>query len=313
MSSSYVTTSTTGDRLNAQAQARNSAIENGHAKIKAYYSAVAQDFRAWSPKLNMHFGYWARGVNPLHREAMLERMNLEVLNKLDLSPAGAVRLADLGCGAGATARTIVQQRRQTTIDGVTLVMEQILQGTALNEAAGLRRQVKFHLADYVNTTLTGARYDGVYAVESSCHARGAGKPFLLQEMHRLLKPAGTLVIVDAFLRKSAPLPVFVDGIYRHWCRNWAVSELGEIAATRRELEKLGFTDIAFQDISWRLAPSALQIPLFATCFALREMWRTRLNLNAWRKGHILASYASFLMGCWWPGFGYYIVTARKPG
>jgi len=312
MSSSYITANNTGDSLRTISKARTVAIENGHSKIRAYYSAVAQDFRAWSPKLNMHFGYWTWSVNPLNREAMLERMNLEVLDKLNLAPAGPARLADLGCGAGATARTIVQHRKQTDADAVTLVMEQIFQGAALNQATGLRKEVKFHLADYANTNLPDAQYDGVYALESACHARGVGKQFLLQEMYRLLKPGGTLVIVDAFLRQPAPLPGLIDSLYRLWCRNWAVSELAEKSAMRRALEKQGFVDTNFQDISWRLAPTALQIPIFATKFAIRELWRARFRLNPWRKGHILASYAAFLMGCWLPGFGYYIVTARKP-
>jgi cyclopropane fatty-acyl-phospholipid synthase-like methyltransferase len=311
VSSSYATAGNAADTPGARSKARAAAIENGHGKIRAYYRAVAQDFRAWSPRLNMHFGYWDGGVNPLNREAMLERMNAVVLDALRLPATGPARLADLGCGAGATARTIVQRRTQTSIDAVTLVMEQILQGAELNRAAGLGAELKFHLADYVNTGLPAAQYDGVYALESSCHARGAGKPSLLKEMHRLLKPGGSVVIVDALLRQRVPLPSLIDGIYRSWCRNWAVSELGEQSAMREALAQAGFVDIRFRDISWRIAPSALQIPFFATRFALRELWRARGRLNPWRKGHILASYASFLMGCWLPGFGYYVVTARK--
>src|SRR3982750_2107565 len=47
------------------------------ADIRSYYNAVADDYRAWSPGMNMHFGYWSWKVNPFAREAMLERMNLE--------------------------------------------------------------------------------------------------------------------------------------------------------------------------------------------------------------------------------------------
>jgi hypothetical protein len=132
-------------------------------------------------------------------------------------------------------------------------------------------------------------------------------------MFRLLKPGGNVVIVDAFRRTPAPLPGMVDRIYRSWCRNWVISELAEISAMRRSLTDQGFTDVSIDEITWRIAPSALQIPFFATGFAIRELWRTRFRMNSWRIGHILASYASFLMGCWLPGFGYYVVTAKKPG
>ena len=83
------------------------------------------------------------------------------------------------------------------------------------------------------------------------------------------------------------------------------------AGTHAALAGQGFTDIRFEDISLRLAPSALQIPLFATRFAWRELWRARFRLSPLRRGHIVASYAAFLLGMWLPGFGYYMVTARK--
>lgn len=165
----------------------------------------------------------------------------------------------------------MRHRQYTSVDAVTLVMEQILQGAELNRTAKVGHAVRFHLADYANTPLPGAQYDGVYALESSCHARGAGKRFLLKEMYRLLKPGGSVVIVDALLRTRAALPALVDRVYRGWCRNWAVSELGEQSAVRQALEQQGFVDVKFRDISWRIAPSALQIPLFATRFAIREL------------------------------------------
>lgn len=282
------------------------------AGIRSYYNAVAEDYRAWSPGMNMHFGYWSWKVNPLAREAMLERMNLEVLHRLDLPGSGAVRLADLGCGAGATARSIVQHRKHSTVDAVTLVAQQIVQGAQLNQAAALPNQVRFHLADYVDTGLRAGAYDGVYALESACHAPGADKRALVREAARLLRPGGTLVIADALRRNNKPLPAFMERIYRLWCRHWAVNELAEKEALHAALAGQGFTDIRFQDISLRLAPSALQIPLFATRFALRELWRARFRLSPLRRGHIVASYAAFLLGMWLPGFGYYMVTARKP-
>lgn len=280
--------------------------------VRAYYSAVAQDYSAWSPLLNMHFGYWAAGINPLQREAMLERMNLEVLRKLNLPCRSAARLADLGCGAGATARTMVRHRRHTTVDAVTLVSAQIVQGAALNEAAALHNEVRFHLADYAHTDLAGAAYDGVYALESACHADGPGKRALVREATRLLKPGATLVIADALRRNTRPLTSLVNRIYQLWCRDWAVEELAEKTALHDALKAEGLTDIRFEDISWRVALSALHIPFLATGFAVRELWRARFRLDPWRKGHIVASYAAFALGAWLPGFGYYMVTARKP-
>lgn len=306
MSNSIVTTD-----LVSQPAERERPADHGLSKIKAYYAAVAEDFRAWSPNLNMHFGYWSPRLNPLRREAMLERMNAEVLVRLNLPEAGETLLADLGCGAGATARAIVKARPGTIVDAVTLSQEQVLQGVQLNRAQGTQETIQFRLADYNNSKLPAARYDGVYALESACHASGTDKVTLLREMHRLLKPGGRLLIADAFLRKPGPLPCLVDRVYRQWCEGWAISELGEIGAVLHALAREGFTDIVLEDISFRVAPSVAHVPLFATWFALREWVKSGFQLSAWRSGHILASFASILMGCWLPGFGYYMVSARK--
>jgi len=52
--------------------------------LEQYYSEAGPDYAAWSREFNMHFGYYRAGSKPLHREAMLEQMNAEVLARLQL-------------------------------------------------------------------------------------------------------------------------------------------------------------------------------------------------------------------------------------
>src|SRR5258708_38988724 len=52
--------------------------------LEQYYSEAGPDYAAWSREFNMHFGYYRAGLNPLHRESMLEQMNAEVLARLHL-------------------------------------------------------------------------------------------------------------------------------------------------------------------------------------------------------------------------------------
>ncbi len=66
--------------------------------LEEYYSEAGPDYAAWSREFNMHFGYYRAGSNPLHREAMLEQMNAEVLARLQLGTNTKPRLLDLGCG-----------------------------------------------------------------------------------------------------------------------------------------------------------------------------------------------------------------------
>jgi MPBQ/MSBQ methyltransferase len=65
--------------------------------LEQYYREAGPDYAAWSREFNMHFGYYRAGTNPLHREAMLEQMNAEVLARLQLDGIAEPQLLDLGC------------------------------------------------------------------------------------------------------------------------------------------------------------------------------------------------------------------------
>ncbi len=280
------------------------------ATITAYYAAVADDYRAWSPDLNMHFGYWRWGINPFKREGMLDALNQETVKRLALKDA-PTRVADMGCGAGATARTCTRMHAQAQIDAVTISPEQIARGHERNALEPGKDRISFTLADYAHTPLPSAHYDGVYAVESACHANGAAKHELIREMARLLKPGGRLVVTDAFRRSDKALPAPVNYCYDTWCRNWAVPELAQIKPFVDELKAQGFVNVQLEEISHRIAACALHIPFLATSFFVRELWKARGRLSGWRLKHIIASYCAFLIGAWLPGFGYFIVTAQK--
>jgi MPBQ/MSBQ methyltransferase len=280
------------------------------ATITAYYAAVADDYRAWSPDLNMHFGYWRWGINPFKREAMLDALNQETVKRLALSDA-PLRVADMGCGAGATARTCARMHEKVQIDAVTISPEQIARGLERNAGASGKERIRFTLADYAHTPLPSAAFDCAYAVESACHANGPAKHELIREMARLLKPGGRLVVTDAFRRSGKPLPGPVKLCYDTWCRNWAVPELAQIKLFTDELKAQGFANVKVEEISHRIAACALHIPFLATSFFVRELWKARGRLSGWRLKHIIASYCAFLIGAWLPGFGYFIVTAQK--
>ena len=50
--------------------------------LEAYYTEAGMDYRAWSRRFNMHFGYWRHGLNPLALEGMLSEMSRQVFTRL---------------------------------------------------------------------------------------------------------------------------------------------------------------------------------------------------------------------------------------
>ena len=278
--------------------------------VRSLFVEVQEDFARWSPGYNMHFGYWAPAMNPFDREAMLERMNVAAIATLRLPPSAPAKVVDLGCGAGATARTLARLFPRVEVTGVTVVHEQIELGMKLNRRAGLARRIGFVLSDFRDTWLGRSSQDGAIAIESLCYAEGPGKDAVIREAARLLRPGARLAIVDGFLVDREPKGL-VGWIYRRWCHCWAIGELGRLEDVTGALWDAGFDEIEVRDLFWNVAPCALHVPFVATWHTLRALWETRGRLTPWRRRHILASWLSIPLGLARGSFRYSLVTARK--
>jgi SAM-dependent methyltransferase len=279
-----------------------------------YFTEVAVDYSAWSPSYNMHFGFWRVGLNPLRREGMLVEMNRVIGRALQLPGAtqDAPRrcVLDLGCGAGATARTLVGDDPSLYAITVTNVAVQNRIAARLDAAAGAADRMAHLEADYTRTGLPAAQADGAWAVESACYAAGTAKADFIREAARLLKPGARLAVVDGFLLRREPGRI-AGWLHRLWADSWAVPTLAVREDFVAALREHGFEDIEVKSLRWRVAPSALHIPLLATRFTLAELWKARGKLGPWRRKHIVASYCALALGMFWRDFDYCMVTAKR--
>jgi len=289
------------------------------ADTQDYFTEVADDYRAWSPSYNMHFGFWRLGLNPLRREGMLVEMNRAVGRALKLDEPEPAQEAprrrcviDLGCGAGATARTLVGDDPSLYAVTVTNVPVQNSIAVRLDAGAGVADRMAHLEADYTRTGLPSAQADGAWAVESACYASGTAKADFVREAARLLKPGARLAVVDGFLLR--PQPGRLAGwLHRLWADSWAVPTLAVRGDFVEALRSNGFEEVEVQSLRWRVAPSALHIPALATRFALTELWKARGRLSPWRRKHIVASYCALVLGLFWRDFDYCMVTAKRSG
>jgi MPBQ/MSBQ methyltransferase len=252
--------------------------------LEQYYSEAGPDYAAWSREFNMHFGYYRAGANPLHREAMLEQMNAEVLVRLQLESVAEPHLLDLGCGLGATLRSFARRQPSAKLVGVTRVPWQVEHARALNEAAGCDEHICVVEGDYEDTPLPSSSYDGVYALESSCHAHAADKSALLEEAHRLLRPGGRFVVADGFLARARFVSALQQRIYRKLCECWVIEQLAQLHLFTDRLEQVGFRNISVEHLQLRVAPSVVHIPWVTlkflvtdVVFGKRAMTRARWN------------------------------------
>src|ERR1700756_4386781 len=105
--------------MNSETMASQEEVASAQIGLEQYYIEAGPDYAAWSREFNMHFGFYRAGANPLGREAMLERMNGEVLARLQLDSVAEPRLLDLGCGLGATLRSFAGRLPQAWLLGLT--------------------------------------------------------------------------------------------------------------------------------------------------------------------------------------------------
>jgi len=278
--------------------------------LEQYYSEAGPDYAAWSREFNMHFGYYRRGANPLCREAMLEQMNLEVLARLRLDRIAEPQLLDLGCGLGATLRSFARRLPRSKLVGVTRVPWQVEQACALNLAAGYGNRISVIEADYEDSALPSSSYDGVYALESSCHAKGADKAVLLAEAHRLLRSGGRLAVADGFLAGRC-LSGLQRRIYRKLCECWVIEQLAQLDQFTARLGKLGFTEIRAENLQLRVAPSVMHVPWVSLKFLLNDVAFGERAMTRARWNNVLAPVLLPLVSAPLGPISYFMITATK--
>jgi cyclopropane fatty-acyl-phospholipid synthase-like methyltransferase len=281
--------------------------------VVSYYRETTADYRAWSRNLNMHFGYWRPGLSLFDRERMIDEMTSQVLARLERGGHRVSRLVDLGCGAGAPAAFVLRARPGLRLDGVTLLAEQAEIARDAARRSGIGDRAAFHVMDYTATRFRDGAFDGAMAIESSCHAPGADKAAFVREAARLLAPGGRIAIADGFLKRDPPRAGFGRWVIDAVARNWAVPGFARLDAFTRALAAGGFTDVEVEEVSWRLAPSVLHIPIVTARVLARYLLRRDLHIGRVRWGHVLASVLAPVLGLMRRRFGYFLVTARKRG
>jgi ubiquinone/menaquinone biosynthesis C-methylase UbiE len=273
-----------------------------------YYREATFGYRDWSRNINMHFGYYEWGMNPFNLEAMLENTNRQVFNRLQLSNKEN-QILDMGCGVGATARFCAAQENISRVTGITLVDTQIAEAQELSEGLPFADRLHFEQANYHSTHFADNSFEGVYAIESACHSAEVDKRSLLKEALRLLKPDSRLVICDGFIKSRKPFNPLLEFCYRKTCAHWSLGNFAEINSLVAAMEDLGYRDIQVQNISLRIAPSALYIPWVSFKFFLKLLFTKDKNHQHW--SHLLAPLWALPLALHLHRFGYYIVSGKK--
>lgn len=286
------------------ANIQHSSLSHELNKIETtdFYNEATEDYKFWSRDYNMHFGYYSpTRCNPFRRDSMLNEMNRQIFKRLN----NAKKICDLGCGMGGTMRYGLKNNKFLEIIGITLSKFQADEGNKLLK--GLNGNII--TGDYNNTGFAESSFDGLIAVESFCHSGHNESSF--REAYRILKPGGSLVVTDAFLKKPIE-EVCIGGVYcyKGLCNGWSLEQLGNIPDIEKTLNRIGFKNITIEDVSFRVAPSVLHVPFAVSGFMMRKIIK-REKLKPQSLQNLKGSLFALLSGVQMNNFGYYIITCTK--
>jgi SAM-dependent methyltransferase len=161
--------------------------------IRSYYDQNTRLFLAFGSGRDVssiHRAVWADGARTLDEA-------LNVTHQRILAEVPGRRVADLGCGVGASLFHILPQMEQPAFGlGLTISPVQAQLAHSAAQQRGMGAQCLIAEGDFLSVPLKGESLDAVYSVEAFCHALEPASYF--HEAARLLRPGGRLVLVDDF-------------------------------------------------------------------------------------------------------------------
>lgn len=147
----------------------------------------------------------------LGRDAAWKRQLVAILPDLP-----APTCVDLACGTGDIAFLLAEKYPQGQVLGIDLTEPML----ALARARNCSKRVDFLCGDMANTGLPEDCADivtGSYAVRNAPELRQAFK-----EIHRILKPAGVVALLDFSKPPNRFLQSLQFAILKYWCGFWGL-------------------------------------------------------------------------------------------
>jgi len=219
---------------------------------------VGEEYDAWTNEgileaywgEHIHLGYYTEEERKRgYKKKDFKAAKFDFCDEM-LKWAGATaptRVLDVGCGFGGTSRHLAKKFRSASVEGITLSPAQVKRGTELAQEQGVDN-VHFQVMDALKMDWPDDSFDLVWACESGEHM--PDKKLYVEEMVRVLKPGGTLVIATWCQREETLDTPFtkeekaeLDFLYSEWAHPFFVS-IEEYARLMEGTGKLKDVDTA---------------------------------------------------------------------
>jgi len=151
----------------------------------------------------------------------------------------AMHVLDVGSGVGGTSRCLAREFG-CRVTGIDLTDEYCQAAAMLTARTGLAHLVDYRQGDATQLPFDDQAFDVVWTEHVAMNI--PDKARLYRELHRVLKPGGTLAIYDVLAGPSGPVLFPVP-----WARTPDTSFLASPEALRTLLEDTGFTVTDWSD------------------------------------------------------------------
>mmetsp|Transcript_16722 Transcript_16722/g.26882 ORF Transcript_16722/g.26882 Transcript_16722/m.26882 type:complete len:481 (+) Transcript_16722:183-1625(+) len=206
--------------------------------------SVGQEYDAWTEEgileyywgEHIHLGYYsdedmAKGAGTLigcNVKNFIEAKFDFVDKMFEWSgcPPEPARVLDVGCGIGGTSRHLAKLLgTKSQVQGITLSPNQVERATELAKTQGVEN-ASFQVMNALQMEFEDNTFDLVWACESGEHMPDKKK--YVQEMIRVLKPGGTIVIATWCQRETPPAFNAVEQanlkfLYEEWAHPYFIS------------------------------------------------------------------------------------------
>lgn len=164
---------------------------------------------------------------------------LELAQLAKITPGMSV--LDVGGGLGGPARTLAAEFG-CLVTVLDMTEEYCRVGEMLTQRAGLGGRVQFRHGNALAMPFADASFDLVWT--QHCNMNIADKEQLCSEIRRVLRPGGRLAIHEIAAGPNQPVHFPVP-----WASEPGLSFLRPVAEIRALIERHGFEEIAFQDMT----------------------------------------------------------------
>ncbi|MFH1053066.1 MAG: methyltransferase domain-containing protein [Candidatus Woesearchaeota archaeon] len=213
--------------------------EGHNAKVARHYDVNQLMFSLFWSRDYLRYGLWDENTRSLV-EALTNTDRL-VANQLNLTPDDLV--LDAGCGVGGSAIYFARNYRSHIV-GINICESQLEIARKKVSKAGLEDLIDFKNADFTQTPFGDETFTKMYAIESVYHAEDPQA--FTDEAFRVLKPGGTLAVVDRFLVKDDMTPA-QKAQYQEFMDGQAVKSIPTFRQFRECIDKSGLISIEFYD------------------------------------------------------------------